>query len=63
MRHHPCIKVGRKKLTRARTDDCRTDVETVTFTRGDPARLGSDKLLDEFQEFVSVEGLLKISLD
>ena len=63
MRHHPCIKVGRKKLTRARTDDCRTDVETVTFTRGDPARLGSDKLLDEFQEFVGVERLLKIYLD
>ena len=48
-----------EKLTRARTNDCRTDVETVTFARGDPARLGSDELLDEFQEFVSVEGLLK----
>ena len=48
-----------EKLTRACTDDGRTDIETVTFARGDPARLGSDKLLDEFQEFVSVEGLLK----
>ena len=52
-----------EKLTRARTNDCRTDVETVTFARGDPARLGSDKLLDEFQEFVGVERLLKIYLD
>lgn len=41
------------------TNDRWTNVETVSFGDGDPARLDRDEFLHKFEKFVGAEGLIQ----